>query len=130
MGYLEDYLKIRRMDWLYEGRYHLEKFRENGFVAKIDDVLAGLVWAEDVNTKETNTKEAKMRMRLKSEYAEYGIGTELLETMVGHLKNSGYRKIYYSISPEYYAYQIYEHLEFKIIYRDEEKIEFLWSKDE
>jgi len=124
MSYLENYLKIRRMNWPYEGRYRVEQFREKGFVAKIDDSLAGLVWADDITYKE-----ARMKMNLKPEYAEYGIGTELLEMMVDHLKKQEYQKIYYSIKAEHYAYQIYAHLEFKIISMEDEMIHFVWEKD-
>ena len=87
MDYLENYLKVRRMNWPYEGRYRVEQFRENGFVAKIDDSLAGLVWVDDIAYKV-----ARMKMNLKPEYAEYGIGTELLEIMVEHLKKQEYHK--------------------------------------
>lgn len=124
MDYLENYLKVRRMNWPYEGRYCVEQFRENGFVAKIDDSLAGLVWVDDIAYKE-----ARMKMNLKPEYAEYGIGTELLEIMVEHLKKQEYQKIYYSIKAEHYAYQIYAHLEFKTISAGEEMIHFVWEKD-
>ena len=123
MSYLEEYLKTRRANWPYEGRYHIEQFKENGFVAKIDDVVAGFAWADNIASKE-----ARMKMQLKVEFAEYGIGTELLETIVCHLKVNNYQKIYYTISTEHYAYQIYEHLEFKIIGRDEEMIHFLWQR--
>lgn len=122
MSYLDEYLKVRRANWPYEGRYHMEQFRENGFIAKIDDKVAGFAWADELDFKEV-----RMKMLLKQKYSEFGIGTELLETLTSHLKKSGYIKIWYSISPEYYAYQIYEHLGFKVINRDNNKIDFLDS---
>ena len=68
MSYLEEYLKTRRANWPYEGRYHIEQFKENGFVAKIDDVVAGFAWADNIASKE-----ARMKMQLKAEFAEYCI---------------------------------------------------------
>ena len=122
MDWLENHLETRRKGWPYEGRYRVEHFRENGYAARIDDEVAGFAWAEDIAHKE-----ARVKMNLKAEYAEYAIGTELLETLVAQLKNTGYCRIYYTIKPEHYAYQIYRHLGFKAIYSDEEKIDFIWE---
>ena len=88
---LESFLKTRRQFWPYEGRYSLESFGEHKYIAKIDTELAGLSWA-DV----TAPGEAIMHMNLKKEYAEYGIGTELLETLMADLKESGTMHIRYT----------------------------------
>lgn len=123
MTWLENHLKTRRESWPYEGRYHIHRFRENGYVARIDDEVAAFAWADD-----TGPDEARVKMQLKAEFAEYAIGTELLETLVTQLKTTGYCRIYYSIIPEHYAHQIYRHLGFTAIYRDEERIDFIWEK--
>ncbi|MBQ4610599.1 MAG: hypothetical protein IJB30_02590 [Clostridia bacterium] len=77
MNWLKNHLKTRRENWPYEGRYRLEQFKESGFVAKVDDEVAGFIWSEDITPKE-----ARIKMNLKAKYAEYAIGTELLETLV------------------------------------------------
>ena len=123
MNWLENHLKTRRENWPYEGRYRLEQFKESGFVAKVDDEVAGFIWSEDITPKEV-----RIKMNLKAKYAEYAIGTELLETLVTQLKTNGYCRIYYTIIPEHYAYQIYRHLGFAVTHQDEERIAFIWEK--
>ncbi len=129
---LQAYLAIRRAGWPYEKCYQLIQFKENGFVAKIDDVIAGFAWADDVTDNkdrcDKDYREVRMKMNLKSEFAEYGIGTELLSMLMKHLQDSGYDRIYYMVKMEHYAYQIYKNLGFEILSRDDEKIEFLWKR--
>lgn len=119
MSYIEDYLNTRRADWPYDGRYEVDRFGENGFVAKIDGNVAGLVWAD------VSDGEAVMHMNLKPDYKEYGIGTELLHMLMNYLVESGCKVIRYSISVEHWAYQIYENLGFEIESRDTETINFV-----
>lgn len=119
MSYISDYLNTRRADWPYDGRYTVDCFGENGFVAKIDGNVAGLAWADVADG------EAVMHMNLKSDYKEYGIGTELLHKLMEHLIESGCRVVRYSISVEHWAYQVYENLGFEIESRDMETINFV-----
>ena len=88
-------------------------------MAKIDGNVAGLAWADVADG------EAVMRMNLKPDYKEYGIGTELLHKLMDHLIESGCRTVRYSISVEHWAYQIYENLGFEIESRDMETINFV-----
>ena len=69
-----------------------------------------------------------MKMNLKSRFAEYGIGTELLELLMEDLQESGFRTIRYSIDPEHYAFQIYKNLGFTVESQDEEAVRFVWKK--
>lgn len=117
--YLENYLNTRRANWPYEGHYNVKKFGEYGFVAMIDDNVAGMVWAD------INGKDATMHMTLKPDYKEYGIGTELLHKLMGFLIELGCESIRYTISVEHWAYQIYENLGFEIESRDTETINFV-----
>ena len=121
---LESFLNTRRQFWPYDGRYSLEPFGEHGYVAKIDTELAGLSWADI-----TAPGEAVMHMNLKKEYAEYGIGTELLETLMADLKESGFEVIRYEIPIRYYAYQIYRNMGFDVEHRDEERVSFIWRRE-
>lgn len=120
---LESFLKTRRQFWPYEGRYSLESFGLHKFIAKIDTELAGLAWA-DVDV----SGEALMHMNLKKEYAEYGIGTELLETLMADLKESGFEVIRYEIPIGYYAYQIYHNMGFEAEHRDDETVSLIWRR--
>lgn len=122
MSYLEDYLHTRRQNWPYEDSYRVVPFGEHGFAARIGDATAGLSWAD------VDGSSAVMHMNLKKEYAEYGIGTELLHILMDHLKEAGITEIRYSIGVEYWAYQIYENLGFNVESRDQERINFLWTK--
>lgn len=94
------------------------------FVARIGDELAGLSYAEF----SADGKEATMKMNLKSRYAEYGIGTELLELLMEDLQSSGLETIRYSIPPERYAFQIYKNLGFTVESQDEEAVRFIWKR--
>lgn len=121
---LREYLNTRRQGWPYEDRYHIDRMGEHRFVAKIDDELAGLSYAEIIEPG----REARMKMNLKRDYAEYGIGTELLETLMDDLKESGYDTIRYEISKEHYAFQIYRNLGFEVESQDTEEIRFVWKR--
>ena len=121
---LKDYLNIRRMNWPYEDSYHVERLAGHRFVAKIGDELAGLSYAEVSD----DGKEAVMHMNLKSRYAEYGIGTKLLNLLMDDLRDSGFEIIRYEISPERYSFQIYKNLDFSVESQDEEAVRFVWKR--
>lgn len=113
------------MGWPYEDSYHVDHMEGHRFVAKIGDELAGLSYAE----LSDDGKAAVMKMNLKSQYAEYGIGTELLELLMEDLQSSGLETIRYSIPPERYAFQIYRNLGFKVESQDEEAVRFIWTRE-
>lgn len=117
--YLESYLNTRRAGWPYEGRYSVRGFGCHGFVAMIGDRVAGLTWAD------VRDGAAYMHLRLKPEYGEFGIGTELLHRLMEHLIEAGCHVIRYNIPVEYWAYQIYEHLGFEIEGRTADTISFV-----
>lgn len=121
---LRKYLNTRRQVWPYEETYHVEHMGGHRFVAKIGEELAGLSYAE-VNAEGT---EAVMKMNLKSLYAEYGIGTELLHLLMDDLQQSGFEVIRYEIPPERYSFQIYRDLGFTLESRDKEMVRFIWKK--
>ena len=121
---LKEYLATRRLGWPYEERYRIESMGDHRFVAKIDDELVGLSYAEIIQPG----REARMKMNLKSRYAEFGIGTELLETLMEDLQQSGFEIIRYEISKEYYAYQIYRNLGFEVETQDMEEVKFIWKR--
>lgn len=122
---LRKYLDTRRIGWPYEDSYHVDHMGEHRFVAKIGDELAGLSYAE----LSDDSKTAVMKMNLKSRYAEYGIGTELLELLMEDLQNSGIMTVRYSIPPERYAFQIYKNLGFSVESQDEEAVRFIWNRE-
>ena len=121
---LKEYLDTRRYGWHYEEVYAVEHLDGHRFVARIGDELAGLSYAV-VNEDRT---EAFMKMNLKGEYAEFGIGTELLNLLMADLQQSGFRIIRYEIPRERYAFQIYKNLGFEVESRDEEIVRFIWRK--
>ena len=121
---LREYLDTRRQGWPYEELYHVEHLDGHRFVAKIGDELAGLSYAET----DAGGEEAVMHMNLKGRYAEYGIGTELLNLLMDDLKQSGFRTIRYEIPKERYAFQIYRDLGFSVESQDEESVRFVWKK--
>ena len=126
---LQKYLATRRMGWPYEDSYHVEHMDGHRFVARIGDELAGLSYAELMEGGKADVKSAVMKMNLKSQYAEYGIGTELLELLMEDLQNSGFETIRYEIPRERYAFQIYRNLGFTVESQDEETVRFIWRKN-
>lgn len=122
---LQKYLSTRRMGWPYDNIYHVDHMGGHRFVARIGDELAGLSYAEISG----DGKEAVMRMNLKSQYAEYGIGTELLELLMEDLQQSGFEIIRYEIPRERYAFQIYRNLGFTVEGQNEDTVRFIWMKD-
>ncbi len=123
-GKLQQYLETRRQGWPYEDCYHVDDRGHHRFIARIGDEIAGLSYAE-VNADGT---EAVMKMNLKSEFSEYGIGTELLNLLMDDLQQSGLEVIRYEIPPERYAFQIYENLGFTVESRDEDAVRFIWRR--
>lgn len=92
------------------------------FVAYVGNELAGLSYAE------INDSEAKMHMNLKGEYAEYGIGTELLYLLMCDLKDSGFKIIRYEIKRDRYAYQIYRNfLGFNVEEENDDIVKLIWK---
>lgn len=124
MTSLQDYLSTRRLNRPYDDSYHVEQLDGHRFVAMIDDELAGLSYAEISD----DGKEAVMHMNLKSQFAEYGIGTELLNLLMEDLQDSGFDIVRYEISPERYAFQIYKNLGFEVESQDEETVRFIWRR--
>lgn len=121
---LKEYLNTRRLGWPYEDSYRVEAMAGHRFVARIGDELAGLSYA----VMSEDGKDAVMKMNLKGQYAEYGIGTELLHLLMDDLKESGCRTIHYAIPPERYAFQIYKNLGFRVESQDEEAVRFIWER--
>lgn len=121
---LREYLATRRKFWPYEGRYSVEDMGSHRFVARVDGELAGIAYAEVTS----GGIEARMRMNLKKEYAEYGIGTELLEMLMDDLQASGFDIIRYEIGREYYAFQIYQNLGFEVESQDLDTVRFIWKR--
>ena len=104
----------------------VERLEGHRFVAMIGDELAGLSYAE----VSSDGREAVMHMNLKSQYAEYGIGTELLNLLMDDLQDSGFETIRYQVRPERYSVQIYKNLGFEVESRDEESVRFIWRRQE
>lgn len=133
---LRAYLDTRRLDWPYGEIYHVDTMGEHRFVAKIGDELAGLSYAEIIKpvtfagSEALAVSEARMKMNLKSQYAEYGIGTELLYLLMEDLKESGFETIRYEISRDRYAYQIYHNLGFEVESQDLDTVRFIWHKEQ
>jgi len=121
---LKNYLAVRRQGWPYEESYHVDSMGSHRFVAKAGEELAGLSYAE----LSEDGKSAVMRMNLKKQYAEYGIGTELLEILMDDLQSSGLETIRYEISRDHYAYQIYHNLGFEVESQDLDTVRFIWRQ--
>lgn len=118
---LEKHTEIRRQNWALKDKYRVEKLSNHRFVASVCDELVGLSYAE------INDDEAKMHMNLKNEYAEYGIGTELLYLLMNDLKESGFKIVRYEINRDRYAYQIYRNfLGFDVEEENDETVKFIW----
>lgn len=114
-----------------ELRVYLDGFGElpddKGFVAVIDEKIAGAVWVRIMHDYgHIDDKTPSFAISLYKEYRGLGIGTAMMKTMLSHLKNSGYERASLSVQKANYAADMYKKLGFEIM--DENDKEYIMVK--
>ncbi len=99
------------------GRAH-----DHCFVAEADGRLAGAVWVrimQDYGHVDDDTP--SFAISLFREYRGRGIGTELMRTMLAHLKECGYTKASLAVQKANYAVRMYEKVGFETVGENDEE---------
>lgn len=95
------------------------------FVAEADKLVVGAVWVRIMDDYgHVDNETPSFAISLLKEYRNYGIGTELMKTMLAELKASGYKQASLSVQKQNYAVKMYRKLGFQIM--DENEEEYSW----
>ena len=92
------------------------------FVAEVDESVVGAVWVRIMDDYgHVDNETPSFAISLLKEYRNYGIGTELMKTMLAELKACGYKQVSLSVQKLNYAVKMYQKLGFQIIDENEEE---------
>lgn len=106
-----------------ELKTYIEQFGKKDdhcFVAETGGDIVGAVWArilagEIKGYGNIDDKTPELAISIVKPYRKRGIGTQLMQTMIAHLKKKGYEKASLSVDKENYAYKMYQRLGFTIV---------------
>jgi len=94
------------------------------FVAVVDEKIVGAVWVRDMNDYgHIADGVPSFAISLYKEYRNFGIGTDLMKTMLEELKNRGYDRASLAVQKANYAVRMYKNVGFSVI--DENDEEFI-----
>lgn len=99
-----------------------EKPDDRCFAAEADGKIVGAVWVrimEDYGHVDDDTP--SFAISLYKEYRGRGIGTALMEKMLGVLRGSGYEKASLAVQKENYAVKMYKKVGFEIVGENSEE---------
>ena len=109
-----------------ELQVYVKDFGENKgdlcLVAEVNNEIVGAVWVRIMNDYgHVDNETPSFAISLLKEYRNYGIGTELMKTMLAELKASGYKQASLAVQKQNYAVQMYQKLGFQIVDENEEE---------
>lgn len=98
------------------------------FVAVIKDKIVGAVWTRilDGDVKgygHIDSETPEFAISLFPEYRNHGIGTEMMKTMIDHLRKQNYKRTSLSVDKHNYAFKMYQAFGFEIV--EERKHDYL-----
>ena len=94
------------------------------FVAEVDNRIVGAVWVRIMNDYgHIDDDTPSFAISLYKDYRGYGIGTELMKTMLKYLKESEYRQCSLAVQKANYAVKMYLNVGFEIV--DENAEEYI-----
>ncbi|MBR4092452.1 MAG: GNAT family N-acetyltransferase [Oscillospiraceae bacterium] len=92
------------------------------FVAETDNKIIGAVWVRDMNDYgHIEDGVPSFAISLYKPYRNFGIGTELITTMISELRQRGYKKASLAVQKENYAVKMYRKVGFEVIRETEEE---------
>ncbi len=92
------------------------------FVAEVDGKVVGAVWVRDMQDYgHIADGVPSFAISLYKEYRNYGIGTEMMKTMLAELKNRGYEKASLAVQKANYAVKMYKKVGFYVIDENDEE---------
>ena len=92
------------------------------FVAETDNKIIGAVWVRDMKDYgHIEDGVPSFAISLYKPYRNFGIGTELMTTMISELRQRGYKKASLAVQKENYAVKMYRKVGFEVIRETEEE---------
>lgn len=92
------------------------------FVAEADGRIVGAVWVRDMNDYgHIADGVPSFAISLYKEYRNFGIGTELMTTMLNELRSKGYKRTSLAVQKANYAVKMYKKVGFEIIDKNDEE---------
>lgn len=92
------------------------------YVAEVEGKIVGAVWVRIMcDYGHVDDETPSFAISLLKEYRNYGIGTELMKTMLIELKKQGYKKASLAVQKMNYAVRMYKKVGFEIIDENEEE---------
>lgn len=98
------------------------------FVAEAEGEVVGAVWVRDMQDYgHIADGVPSFAISLYKEYRNFGIGTELMKTMLDELKNRGYKRTSLAVQKANYAAKMYKKVGFYVV--DENAEEYIMACD-
>ena len=95
---------------------------DRALLAEVDGKVVGAVWVRIMNDYgHIDDETPSFAISLYKEYRGLGIGTALMQKMLGILKNSGYKQVSLSVQKANYAVKMYQNLGFEIVRKNDEE---------
>lgn len=92
------------------------------FVAEADDKVVGAVWVRDMHDYgHIADGVPSFAISLYKQYRNFGIGTQLMITMLAELKNRGYKRTSLAVQKANYAVRMYKKVGFNVIDENDEE---------
>lgn len=92
------------------------------FVAEVENKVVGAVWVRDMDDYgHIADGVPSFAISLYKEYRNYGIGTEMMKTMLAELKNLGYSRTSLAVQKANYAVRMYKKVGFVTIDENDEE---------
>lgn len=95
---------------------------DNCIVADVDGKVVGAVWTRIMNDYgHVDDDTPSFAISLYKEYRGQGIGTRLMQEMLGLLKSQGYQRASLAVQKANYAVRMYEKVGFKTVNENDEE---------
>lgn len=109
-----------------ELQVYVENFgNKNGdicYIAEAENKIVGAVWVRIMDDYgHVDNETPSFAIALLREYRNYGIGTELMQTMLKELRKQGYKKASLAVQKMNYAVRMYKKVGFEIVDENEEE---------
>ncbi|MEE1055700.1 MAG: GNAT family N-acetyltransferase [Acutalibacteraceae bacterium] len=86
------------------------------FCAEVQNKIVGAVWVRNIEGYGSiDNTSPEFAISVLKDYRGCGIGTEMMNKMLDHLKKSGYKKTSLSVQKENYALNMYLNVGFEIV---------------
>lgn len=91
-------------------------------VAEAEGVIVGAVWVRIMNDYgHVDDETPSLAISLSKDYRNYGIGTDMMFSMINKLRSKGYSKVSLAVQKINYAVKMYKKVGFEIVDKNDEK---------